>query len=124
MPQRLKRSHEPQRAGVVGGLEAVKEEATEETGEDADRQKESGATRDPPSAVGREATARDDTVQVRMMHEGLSPTVQDGEEADLCAEMLGIGGDGAQGLGGRAKQEAIDLRFVLEGDGCDVVGGR
>jgi hypothetical protein len=36
--------------------------------------------------------------------------------------MLGIGGDGAEGLGGRAKEDAVDLRFVLEGDGRDVGG--
>jgi hypothetical protein len=73
----------------------LEEQATEETGEDADRQKESGATRDPPRAIGREATARDDTVQMGMMHEGLSPAMQDGEEANLRAEMLGVSRDGA-----------------------------
>jgi hypothetical protein len=67
MLQRLKRSHEAQRAGIVGGLEVLEEQATEEAGEDADRQKESGPTRDPPSAITREATARDDTVQMGMM---------------------------------------------------------
>lgn len=55
------------------------------------------------------------------LHEGLSPTVQHREEADLRAQMLGSGGDGAQGRGGRAEQDAVDLRFVLEGDRCDVV---
>ncbi len=48
--------------------------------------------------------------------------MQHGEEPDLRAEMLGIGGDGAQGLGGRAKEEAVDLRFVLERDGRDRLG--
>ena len=105
--------------GVVGGLEVLEEEATKEAREHAHRQKEAGSTRDPSRAIGREAAARDDTVQMRMMHQGLSPRVQHGEEADLGAEMLGIGGDGAQGLGGRAKEDAVDLRFVLEGDGRD-----
>ena len=87
---------------------AVQEETTEEAREHAHRQEEAGPTRDPARAIGREAAARDDTMEMRMMHQGLSPRVQHGEEADLRAEMLRIGGDGAQGLGGRAKQDAVD----------------
>jgi hypothetical protein len=52
-----------------------------------------------------------------MMDQRLSPAVQHGEEADLRAEMLGIGRDGASRLGRRTKQDAVDPRFVLEGDG-------
>lgn len=43
--------------------------------------------------------------------------MQHGEEADLGAEMLGVGGDGAQRLGGGAEQQAVDERLVLVGDG-------
>jgi hypothetical protein len=39
-------------------------------------------------------------MQVRMMKQRLAPSVEDSEEAELCAEMLGIGGDGLQGFGG------------------------
>jgi len=35
-----------------------------------------------------------------MVSEVLPPGVQYGEEADLGAEVFGIGGDGTQGLGG------------------------
>lgn len=43
--------------------------------------------------------------------------VQNSEEADLGAEMLGIGGDGAQRLGGGTEQQTVDERLVLVGDG-------
>jgi hypothetical protein len=37
-------------------------------------------------------------MQVGMKHQILSPTMQDGEEADLRTEMLGISGNGLQGF--------------------------
>ena len=43
--------------------------------------------------------------------------MEHGEEADLGAQVLGIGGDGAQGLGGGAEQNAVDHFLVLVGDG-------
>jgi hypothetical protein len=39
--------------------------------------------------------------------------MEDGEEANLSAQMFGIGGDGAQGLGGGAKENAVDHLLVL-----------
>jgi hypothetical protein len=42
--------------------------------------------------------------------------VQHGGEPDARAEMLGVGCDGDQGLGGDFKQEVIDDRFVLISD--------
>jgi hypothetical protein len=45
--------------------------------------------------------------------------MQHGEEADLGAEMAGISGNGAEGLGGRPKEDPVHDRFVLERDGGD-----
>ena len=53
---------------------------------------------------------------MRVMFEVLAPGVQDGQEADLGPEVLRIGGDLLQGLGGGAEQEAVDLPRVLQGD--------
>jgi len=55
-------------------------------------------------------------MQVGVVKQVLTPTVEHGEEADLGAEVLGIGGDGVQGFGGGAEQNAIDHFFVLLGD--------
>src|SRR5215471_3873190 len=56
-------------------------------------------------------------MQMRMVYQIRPPTVEDGEEANLSAQMFGIGGDGAQGLGGGAEQNPVDHFFVLVSDG-------
>ena len=54
-----------------------------------------------------------------MMLQGLAPGVEHGDDADLGAEVLGIGGDGAQRLGGGPEQDGVDDGLVLEGDRGD-----
>ena len=61
-------------------------------------------------------------MQVGMKEEILSPTVEHGEEADLGAQMLGIGSDGRQGLGCGSEQNAVDEIFVLVCNGGDRFG--
>lgn len=58
------------------------------------------------------------------MEQVLAPRVQHGEEADLGAQVLGVGSDGAQGLGGGTEEQAVDERLVLIGDGGNVAGQR
>ena len=67
-------------------------------------------------AVGGHAAAGHDTVHVRMMQQVLAPGVQHREEADLGAQVLGVGGDRAQRLGGGAEQHVVDDGLVLVGD--------
>ncbi len=55
-------------------------------------------------------------MQVGMVKQVLTPTMEHGEEADLGAEVLGIGGNGLQGFRGGPEQNAIDHLFVLIGD--------
>ena len=43
--------------------------------------------------------------------------MQDQCHADLRAEMLGVGGDGTQRLGGDREQQIVDHRLVVVGDG-------
>ena len=57
-----------------------------------------------------------------MKKEVLSPTVKYCEKADLGAQMLGIGCDGGQGLGGGSEQNAVDEIFVLVRNGSDLFG--
>ena len=51
-----------------------------------------------------------------MMGQRRSPGVEHGGQADAGAEMLGVAGDGDQGLGGGLEQDAIDRRLVVVGD--------
>jgi len=45
--------------------------------------------------------------------------VEDREESDLRAQMIGIGRDGAQCLAGRPEQNIVDDVLILKGNGCD-----
>jgi hypothetical protein len=51
-----------------------------------------------------------------MMLQGLAPGVQQRDRADLCAEVLLIGGDVAQCLGRGSEQDGVDGALVLERD--------
>lgn len=56
------------------------------------------------------------------MQQVLPPGVENGEEADLGAEMFGIAGYRKQGLGGGAKENAVDFTWVVESDLGDGFG--
>ena len=51
-----------------------------------------------------------------------APCVEHGDEADLGAEMVGIGGDGEHGLGARLEQDVVEDALVLIGDVGDRLG--
>jgi hypothetical protein len=69
--------------------QARKVEAPETSREDADRQKEMGATRHPARPIRSYPPGGQDTMQVGVMVELLAPGVQHGETADLRPKMLG-----------------------------------
>jgi hypothetical protein len=50
--------------------------------------------------------------------------VEHGGDADLGAQMLGIGSDGEQRLGRSAEQQVVDHRLVLVGDWSNLGGQR
>jgi len=54
-----------------------------------------------------------------VMNECLPPSVQDGEESEGRAEMLGVGGDSAEGFGDGSEKHPIDHHFVLRSDHGD-----
>jgi hypothetical protein len=55
-------------------------------------------------------------VHMGVVFEVLAPGVQDGHEPDLGPEVLRVGGDLLQGLGGGFEQDPVDLPRVLQGD--------
>ena len=63
-------------------------------------------------------------MHMRMVGERRSPGVQHRRHADPGAQMLGIGGDGEHGLGGRLEQKAVNHGLVLPGDVADRRGQR
>ena len=69
---------------------------------------------DPALVVGRQTTSRDHAMNVRMMLEVLAPGVEHAQEADLRAEMLGVGRNLQQSRGAGAEQEVVDDLLVLQ----------
>jgi hypothetical protein len=45
--------------------------------------------------------------------------VQNGQDADLGTEVLGIGGDLQQGLRGGVEENSVDHPRILQSDGAD-----
>ena len=109
---------------IEGAAKQSQELAPEHAAEHAHRQEESRPAGDPARAVGSEPTSRHDAMHMRMVLEVLAPGVEDGQEADLGPEVLGIGGDLLQGLGGGSEQKAVDLPWVLQGDRTERRGKR
>jgi hypothetical protein len=79
---------------------------------------------DPAGAVGGESAAGDDTMQVRMKMQVLTPGVQHGRESDGGAEVSGVGGDGEESFRSSLKQDGIDLSRVLKCQATDLLWKR
>jgi predicted regulator of Ras-like GTPase activity (Roadblock/LC7/MglB family) len=54
-------------------------------------------------------------MQMGMMEQVLPPRVEDGQKTDASAQMLGVGSNAEQGLGGRLEQEMVKGTRVLQG---------
>ena len=96
------------------------EEATpEQPRQHPHREEEPRLARHPAVGIGREAAAGYDAVHMRMMSQGRAPGVQHQGGADPGTQVLRIGGDRAQGLGGDVEQQTIEDLLVGVGDGAD-----
>ena len=106
--------------GLVGRCELFQDEALKQQREHAHGQEEAGPARDPALAVEGYPATRHDPVHVGMMSQRRAPGVQHCDQADAGAEMLRVGGDGDQRLGGGLEQDGIDGGLVLIGDVGDL----
>ena len=89
-------AEELQFSGPVGGGELLQEQASEQSRQYSHGQEEARPARDPAPAVERDAAAGYDHVHVRMVGERRAPGMEDGQDADACAEVLGVGRDRGQ----------------------------
>jgi hypothetical protein len=117
----FQRSGKAQLAGVKGFLQVLEKQAAEQTGQHAHRKKEMGSAGNPAGLVGGESAAGDDAMQMRMKDQSLPPGVKDGEKTDLGAEMLGVGRNSLQGVGGGPEENTVDNSLVLKGDGGNLL---
>ena len=100
------------------------EQAAKEQTQHPHRQQEGGTRRYPAPPVERDAAARHDHVDMRMVCHRRSPCVEHGGDADAGAEVLRVGRDRHHRLGRRAEQQIVDDRLVLPGDVGDLGGKR
>lgn len=76
------------------------------------------------SVVGRQPSGRRHTVQMRMVQQGLSPGLQDGDKADVGPQVFWVAGDGQQSLGGSSKQKTVEHSLVLQRQRAELIGQR
>lgn len=61
-------------------------------------------------------------MQVRVVQQGLRPSVQHGKEADFNSEVFGVGSDGSEGFRGCPEENVGNDTFVLKGHRGDLIG--
>src|SRR6202795_1422467 len=96
-----------------GASQSGHELSAKDTAENPHRQKEVGWRGKPAPVIGRQSSARHNTVNVWVRLQGLSPGVKDAEEADLSTEMFSIPGYFQQSGRGGVEQESEKGLFVL-----------
>jgi hypothetical protein len=79
---------------------------------------------DPAGAIQGKPAAGYDAVQVRMKMQVLPPSVEHGEEADMRAEVSGLGGNGEQSFRSGLEQNRVNLSRVLKRQSADLLGKR
>lgn len=109
------------RVGESCCFQHLTDERAKASGQHANRQKESGLPNaDPPAAVDRETAARDNAVDVRMQHEGLTPGVKNRQSADANVEpaLRDLGQRGAS----RAEEQIVKHARRAAGKDIELLG--
>lgn len=74
--------------------------------------------------IGGEAASGDDAVEMGVMGEVLCPGVQNGSEANISAEVLGVSSNREQGPRGCMKEQVIEAFLIAENEGAQGIGKR
>lgn len=119
---------------AVEAFEAGDELATEDSAQHLHGKEKAGVGGVHPAAViGRDASRRDDAVDMQMSEQILAPGVENAEDADLGAQVLGVGRDFLQSGGAGREQEMVkvtrvvlrqEVEFVGDSEDDVKVGGR
>lgn len=97
-----------------------KQQTPEQPRQDPYRQEEPRTAGDPPGAIRRQSTARDDDMDMGVVGHRRAPCVEHTGHADPSAKVLGVGRNSQQRLGRCLEQEAVDRRLVLIRDVRDL----
>ena len=105
--------------GILSGRlpQRRQERAPAETAEETYREKEAFGTWAPGGAIQRQPPCGDQTMDVGMMVQGLTPGRQDPEKAALGSHMRWVTRDGLEGLGHGLEQQGLPDTRMLEGEG-------
>ena len=114
--QRSVPAEELELPGAVSGGELLQDQPAEQAREHTDVEEKVGSAGDPARTIERDAAARHDHMDMRMVIERRAPGMEDREHTDTGAEVLGIGRDGNHGLGRGLEQDVVDRGLVLVGD--------
>jgi hypothetical protein len=90
----------------------VKELPFEQGRHHPDRDKKPFAARDPAAPVGGESTPGDNTMEVGMIHEVLTPSMENTDYSYRCTEMFLVLCEFRESLGGRAKKQIVQDPLV------------
>jgi hypothetical protein len=89
------------------GIFEKTEELASEQGRDHPDRKKKFSTGWFPGAIGRETSPRDDTVEVGVVHEVLTPRMENTDDADRCTEMFWIACELCDRLGDRTEKKIV-----------------
>jgi hypothetical protein len=106
-------AEELQLAGLVQLLQLFEEAPPEQPATARAPAGRTPAGTPPRLAVGCQTAAGHDAVYMRVVRQRRAPGVQHQRRADACAQVLGVGGDGLQYLGGHIEQQPIHRGLVL-----------
>jgi len=82
------------------------------------------ATFDPTLAIWRQTSAGDNTVQVRVQKQVLTPGVQNRREADLSSQSPHVGGQRQQGGRSGVEEQIVKERGILQHHGVQCMRQR
>src|SRR3954454_17567136 len=94
IPKRLRFAEEVEFPLVESVFQGREEQAAKQTRQHAYGQEEARQVGYPALMIRTDATARNHAMNMRMVLQVLAPGMKDGEEADLCAEMLRVARNG------------------------------
>jgi len=109
---------------VEGLLEGVQILGPEDLREGAHREEEVRVGGDPSRALWGEGAAGDEAMKVDVLAEVLAPGVQDGGDAEIASQVLGIAREGLKRFGRRLEEEMVDQARLVLGEMVESMGER
>jgi hypothetical protein len=122
--ERCRAGGEGQPALVERALQPREILRAEDDRERLHRKQKRRAPADPTRAVARQGAARDETVDVQMLRQRLTPSVEDGGHADRAAQVSRIAPEREQRVSGCTKEQGVDDARIALSERIERMGQR